>query len=67
MIYRVRIAPVPTVIDDNNMPVADARVLEIIFPSDTVDTATGRINIIVGAGTAKVLVAGKVLRSIPLC
>ncbi|UAJ12763.1 hypothetical protein [Polymorphobacter megasporae] len=67
MTYRVRIAPVPTVIDDNEAPVVGARVLEIIFPGDTIDTAAGRINIIVGAGTAKIMVAGKILRSIPLC
>lgn len=67
MTYRVRIAPTPTVIDDNDTPVIGARVLEIIFPGDTIDTAAGRINIIVGAGTAKIMLAGKILRSIPLC
>lgn len=67
MMYRVRIAPVPIVIDDSDAPVVGARVLEIIFPGDTIETAAGRINIIVGAGTAKIMVAGKILRSIPLC
>ncbi|QYE37159.1 hypothetical protein KZX46_22535 (plasmid) [Polymorphobacter sp. PAMC 29334] len=67
MSYRVRIVPIPTVIDDSDAPVVTARVLEIIFPGDTIETAAGRINIIVGAGTAKIMVAGKILRSVPLC
>ncbi len=67
MSYRVRIVPSPTIIDDDDAPVIGARVLEIIFPGDTVDTGSGRLNIIVGAGTAKIMVAGKILRSILLC
>jgi len=65
--YRVRIAPIPIVISASDTPVVGARVLEIIFPGDTIETAAGRINVIVGAGTAKIMVAGKILRSIPLC
>lgn len=67
MTYRVRIAPIPIAISASDTPVVGARVLEIIFPGDTIETAAGRINVIVGAGTAKIMVAGKILRSIPLC
>lgn len=67
MFYRVRIVPVPTVIDADGEPVADTRVLEIIFPGDSIDTPTGRVNFIVGAGVAKISVAGETIRGVPLC
>lgn len=67
MTYRVRIVPSPTVVDSDDAPVAGAQVLEIIFPGDTIEMAIGRVNIIAGAGTAKIMVAGKILRNIPLC
>lgn len=67
MTYRVRINPNPIVVDDDGAPVVGARVLEIVFPSDTVETIVGRVNVIVGAGRAKIMVGGRTLRSIPLC
>ncbi len=67
MFYRVRIVPSPTVIDADGKPVADARVLEIVFPGDSIDTPTGRVNFIVGAGVAKISVAGETIRGVPLC
>lgn len=67
MFYRVRIAPAPTVIDALGEPVADARVLEITFPSDSIDTPTGRVNFVVGAGVAKISIAGETIWGVPLC
>jgi len=67
MSYRVRIAPLPTVVDNSDVPVGNARVLEIIFPGDTINTAVGRVNVIVGAGTAKIMVDGETIRGVALC
>jgi hypothetical protein len=67
MLYRVRIAPALTVIDAQGEPVADTRVLEITFPGDCIDTPAGRVNFIVGAGVAKISVAGETIRGVPLC
>lgn len=67
MAYRVRIAPLPIVIDANGETVADARVLEIAFPGDFIDMPTGRVNVIVGPGVAKITVAGETVRGVPLC
>lgn len=67
MLYRVRIAPAPTVVDSRGDPVVDTRVLEITFPGDSIDTPAGRVNFIVGAGVAKISVAGETIRGVPLC
>lgn len=67
MFYRVRIAPTPTVINAEGEPVAAAHVLEIMFPGDLIDTPSGRVNCIIGAGVAKILVAGETIRGVPLC
>lgn len=65
--YRVRIAPVPTVIDAGGVPVDDARVLEISFPGESTNTPLGPVNVIVGAGIAKILVDDITIRGVPLC
>ena len=65
--YRVRIAPVPTVIDAEGLPVDQAQVLEISFPGETIDTPIGRANVIVGAGVAKIMVGDATIRGVPLC
>ena len=67
MFYLVRIAPAPTVVNADGGPVAEARVLEIIFPSEVIDTNTGPINVFVGAGVAKISVDGETIRGVPLC
>lgn len=67
MAYRVQITPRLVVIDVDGLPVADAQVLEISFPGDTIETPTGRINILVGAGVAKIRVAAETIRGVALC
>jgi hypothetical protein len=67
MTHRVRLAPKPIVVDVDGEPVADALVLEISFPGDTVVTPAGRMNVVIGAGSAKIMVGGKTLRGISLC
>lgn len=41
--------------------------LEIIFPGETIDTTAGPVSVIVGAGVAKINVAGETIRGVPLC
>lgn len=65
--YRVRIVPTPIVVDISGTATADASVLEISFPGDFIDTPTGRVNVIVGPGVAKITVAGETIRGVPLC
>ena len=65
--YRVRVAPIPTVIDAAGMLVHQAQVLEISFPSDMIDTPMGRANVIVGAGVAKIMVGDATIRGVLLC
>ncbi len=65
--YRVRLLPAPTVIDADGLPVDNSHVLEIVFRSDTIDTASGRMNTIVGPGTAKIIVEDATYRGIGLC
>ena len=67
MIYRVQLVPQPIVIDADSRPVANSHVVEIIFPGDTIDTVLGRVNTIVGPGTAKILVGDTTIRGVPLC
>ena len=65
--YRVRIAPVPTVIDPEGLPVDQGQVLEISFPGDPIDTPIGRSNVVVGAGVAKIMVDDATIQGVPLC
>ncbi|MEG3174042.1 hypothetical protein U1708_17675 [Sphingomonas sp. ZB1N12] len=67
MIYRVQLVPQPIVIDADGLPVANSHVVEITFPGDTIETALGRVNTIVGAGVAKILVGDATVRGVPLC
>lgn len=65
--YRVQIAPRPIVIDEIGLPVEDAVIIEIAFPGETMETPTGPSNVIVGAGIAKITVAGETIRGVLLC
>jgi hypothetical protein len=65
--YRVQIAPRPIVIDASGLPIADASVIEISFPGEAIETRTGPMNVIVGAGIARIIVAGEIIRGVPIC
>jgi len=67
MIYRVQLVPRPIVIDADGLPVANSHVVEITFPGDAIETALGRVNTIVGAGVAKIIVGDVTVRGVPLC
>jgi hypothetical protein len=65
--YRVQLLPAPMVIDADGLPVPKSHVVEIVFPGDTIDTALGKVNTIVGPGTAKIIVDEATYRGISLC
>ena len=65
--YRVQLLPSPIVIDADGLPVADSHVVEIVFAGDATDTPSGRVNTIVGPGTAKIMVGDATHRGIRLC
>jgi hypothetical protein len=65
--YRVQLLPAPMVIDADGLPVANSHVVEIVFPGDTIVTTLGKVNTIVGAGTAKIIVDDATYRGISLC
>ena len=67
MICRVQLVPQPIVIDADGLPVANSHVVEITFPGDAIETALGRVNTIVGAGVAKIIVGDLTARGVPLC
>lgn len=67
MIYRVQLVPQPIVIDVDGLPVPNSHVVEITFPGDAIETAMGRVNTIVGAGLAKIIVGDATVRGVPLC
>ena len=67
MIYRVQLVPQPIVIDADGLPVPNSHVVEITFPGDAIETILGRVNTIVGPGTAKILVGDITVRGVPLC
>ena len=67
MSYRVQLVPQPIVIDADGLPVANSHVVEITFPGDAIETALGRMNTIVGAGLAKIIVGDATVRGVPLC
>ncbi|MEG3162678.1 hypothetical protein U1763_19435 [Sphingomonas sp. LB2R24] len=65
--FRVQLLPAPMVIDADGLPVANSHVVEIVFPGDTIDTTLGKVNTIVGPGTAKIIVEDATYRGISLC
>lgn len=65
--YRVQLSPLPIVVDGDDAPVPDAHVVEITFPGDTIQTALGPVNTIVGPGVAKIIVGETTIRGVPLC
>ena len=65
--YRVRLTPLPTVIDDDDQAIAGTHVVEIVFPGQTIETRLGPVNTIIGAGVAKILVGETTIRGVPLC
>lgn len=67
MSYRVQLLPRPIIIDADGLPVPNSHVIEIVFPSDAIETALGRVNTIVGPGVAKILVGEAAIRGISLC
>jgi hypothetical protein len=67
MVYRVQLVPQPIVIDTDGLPVPNSHVVEITFPGDAIETSMGRVNTIVGAGLAKIIVGDATVRGVPLC
>jgi hypothetical protein len=67
MLYCGQLVPQPIVIDADGLPVANSHVVEITFPGDVIETALGRVNTIVGAGVAKIIVGDAMIRGVPLC
>ena len=65
--YRVRLTPLPTVIDADGLTVTGAHVVEIVFPGQLIETQLGPVNTIVGAGVAKIIVGETTIRGVPLC
>jgi hypothetical protein len=65
--YRVQLLPAPMVIDADGLPVPNSHVVEIVFPGDTIDTVLGKVNTIVGPGTAKIIVEESTYRGVSLC
>jgi hypothetical protein len=65
--FRVQLLPAPMVIDADGLPVPNSHVVEIVFPGDTIDTTLGKVNSIVGPGTAKIIVEDATYRGISLC
>lgn len=64
--YRIQLLPFPMVIDADGLPVANSHVVEITFPGDAIETALGKVNTIVGPGTAKIIVGDMTIRGVPL-
>lgn len=66
-IYRVKLTPLPMVIDADNQPVPNSHVVEINFPGDVIETALGKVNTIVGPGLAKIIVDDTTFRGVAIC
>lgn len=62
MSYRVQLVPQPIVIDPDGLPVANSHVVEIAFAGDAIETTIGRMNTIIGLGSAKILVGDATIR-----
>lgn len=67
MSYRVKLVPSPAVVEPDGNPIAEARVLEISFPGETIATRLGKVNAISGVGIARIMVAGETIRGVALC
>jgi hypothetical protein len=67
MSYRVQLVRQPLVIDADGLPVSNSHAVEITVPGDAIETAMGRVNTIVGAGVAKILVGDATVLGVPLC
>lgn len=65
--YRVQLLPLPIVVDMHLQPVPNSHVVEIVFPSGSVETALGKVNTIAGRGVAKIIVGDMTVRGVPLC
>ena len=65
--FRVRVVPRPTVVDGRGVPVPGAMVLDIHFPGETIETSTGPVAVIAGAGIAKIMVEEQTIRGVSLC
>jgi len=65
--YRVRLTPMPMVIDADDQPVPNSHVIEINFPGDAIETTLGKVNTIVGPGVAKIIVDDATFRGVELC
>jgi hypothetical protein len=67
MIYRVELVPQPIVIDADGLPVANSHVVEFTLTGNTIETALGRVNTIVGPGVAKIIVGDATVLVVSLC
>jgi hypothetical protein len=65
--YRVQLLPAPMVIDAEGLPIPNSHVVEVVFPGDTIETTLGKVNTIVGPGTAEIIVEDATHRGISLC
>ena len=63
----MQLVPQLRVLDGEGEPVAHGHVIEITFPGAAIETLHGRVNTIVGAGVAKIMVGDTTLRGVPLC
>ena len=65
--YRVRLVPIPVMIDEQGKLVADAFVVSIRFPREMSSTLAGHVPVVIGAGVASILVGRTTVRGVPLC
>ena len=64
--YRVQVTPSPIVIGQDGLPIANSYVVEINFLGEPIDTVLGRVNTLIGPGTAKVIVGDTTHRGVSL-
>ena len=65
--YCVKIFPTPIAIKENGNPVPDAVIVAIRFPRAWTRTARRQVPVVIGPGTAKILVGDCTIRDVPLC